>query len=218
MLLLIAGATRINLGHIVNSLIQEYNITKMKEGLIKDTYELIIKEIQSVITASYIVAVGIGMIFNYQKYSEFDINIFDYSDVFDFLIAPFSDFYILLFATAFILIIAIVIKLDILWKRKWPKSYSIANLGSDKKTWFKAYRIIQFIILFFLYLYLSADYYGNYTKDKITKQKDISIKLVDNEIKAGKLIGKTKDVIFLLIDDGVYAIPFSLVVKEIKIK
>ncbi len=190
----------------------------MKEGLIKDTYELIIKEIQAVITASYIVAVGIGMIFNYQKYSEFDINIFNYSDVFDFLIAPFSDFYILLFATATILIIAIVIKLDILWKRKWPKSYSIANLGSDKKTWFKAYRIIQFIILFFLYLYLSADYYGNYTKDKITKQKNISIKLVDNEIKAGKLIGKTKDVIFLLIDDGVYAIPFSLEVKEIKIK
>jgi hypothetical protein len=45
----------------------------MKEGLIKDTYELIIKELQTVVTASYIIAVGIGMLLNYQKYSEFGI-------------------------------------------------------------------------------------------------------------------------------------------------
>ena len=82
----------------------------MKEGLVKDTYDLIIKEIQTVITASYIIAVGIGMLFNYQKYSEFEINIFNYSDVFDFLIAPFSDFYILLFASASILFVSILFR------------------------------------------------------------------------------------------------------------
>ena len=190
----------------------------MKEGLIKDTYELIIKEIQTVITASYIIAVGIGMLFNYQKYSEFDINIFNYSDVFDFLIAPFSDFYILLFATASILFISILIKLDTLWKNKWPKSYSKANFGLDKKSWYKTYRIVLFIISFFLYLHLSADFYGKYTKDRINNLNDISIKLADNEIKSGKLIGKTKDVIFLLNNENVYAIPISSLVKEIKIK
>ena len=71
----------------------------MKEGLIKDTYELIFKEIQTVITIFYILIVGIGMLFTYHKYSEFGINIFDYADVFDFLVAPFSDFKILLFST-----------------------------------------------------------------------------------------------------------------------
>lgn len=190
----------------------------MKEGLIKDTYELIIKEIQTVITASYIIAVGIGMLFNYQKYSEFEINIFNYSDVFDFLIAPFSDFYILFFATASMSFIFILFKLDTIWKDKWPKSYSKANFGLDKKPWFKTYRIGIFIISFFLYLYLSADYYGKYSKDKIIKQNDISIKLADNEIREGKLIGKTKDVIFLLNGDKVYAIPISSLVKEIRIK
>ncbi|WP_347175170.1 hypothetical protein [Polaribacter uvawellassae] len=190
----------------------------MKEGLIKDTYESIIKEIQTVITASYIIAVGIGMLFNYQKYSEFDINIFNYSDVFDFLIAPFSDFYILLFATASILFVSILIKLDTLWKNKWPKSYSKASFGIDKKSWYKTYRIVLFIISFFLYLYLSADSYGKYTKDRINNLNDISIKLADNEIKSGKLIGKTKDVIFLLNNENVYAIPISSLVKEIKIK
>ncbi|WP_420318271.1 hypothetical protein [Ekhidna sp.] len=190
----------------------------MKEGLIKDTYEVIIKEIQTVITASYIIAVGIGMLFNFQKYSEFGINVFDYSDVFDFLIAPFSDFNILLFATVSILSVSILIKLDSSWKKKWPKSYSKANFGRDKKTWYKAYRNFLFVISFLLYLYLSADYYGKYTKDKIVNQNDISIKLADNEIRTGKLIGKTKDVIFLLNEQDVYAIPISSLVKEIRIK
>ena len=40
----------------------------MKEGLIKDAYELIIKEIQTIVTISYIIAVAVGMLFNFQKY------------------------------------------------------------------------------------------------------------------------------------------------------
>lgn len=190
----------------------------MKEGLIKDTYELIIKEIQTIITTSYIIAVGIGMLFNYQKFSEFDINIFNYSDIFDFLIAPFSDFYILFFATVSILFVSFLIKLDTLWKNKWPKSYSKANFGLDEKSWYKTYRTVIFIISFVLYLYLSADYYGRYTKEKIINQSDISIRLADDEIKLGKLIGKTNDVIFLLDNENVYAIPINSFVKEIKIK
>ena len=83
----------------------------MKEGFIKDTYELIIKEIQTVITVCYLVAVGIGMIFNYKKYAEFGINIFDYGDVFDFLIAPFADVYIIFFAAASTLFISMLFTL-----------------------------------------------------------------------------------------------------------
>lgn len=65
---------------------------EMNEGMIKDRYEVIIKEIETVITICYILAVGVGMLFNYKKFSKFGINKFDYADVFDFLIAPFSDF------------------------------------------------------------------------------------------------------------------------------
>lgn len=55
-----------------------------EQGLIKDAYELILKEIQSIVTVLYILMVGLGMLFNYQKYSEFGINIFEYADIFDF--------------------------------------------------------------------------------------------------------------------------------------
>ncbi|MEN2281313.1 hypothetical protein AAGF08_04180 [Algoriphagus sp. SE2] len=190
----------------------------MKEGLIKDTYELVLKEIQTIITLSYIIVVGIGMLFNFQKYSEFGINIFDYSDVFDFLIAPFSDFYILLFAVGSITIVFILIKMDSFWEKKWPKSYARLNFGGNKKSWYKTYRIIVFGVSFILYLYISADFYGTYTKDKINSLENTSIRLEDNEIRSGKLIGKTKDVIFILNDENVYAIPISSLVKEIKIK
>ena len=49
-------------------------------------------------------------------------------------------------------------------------------------------------------------------------QNDISLRLEDNEIKSGKLIGKTKDILFLLKNENVYAIPITSLVKEIKIK
>lgn len=190
----------------------------MKEGLIKDAYELIIKEVQTIATVSYIVAVGIGMLFNFQKFSEFGINIFNYADVFDFLIAPFSDFYILFFAAASVSFVLLLFKLDILWKNKWPKFYSKISFGSEKKSWYKIYRIVLVVLSFVLYLYMSADYYGTYTKNKIIEQDDISIRMEDNEIKSGKLIGKTKDIVFLLNNEHVYAIPITSLVKEIKIK
>ncbi len=188
------------------------------EGLIKDTYELIIKELQTIVTGAYIIAFGIGMLFNYQKYSEFGINIFDYSDVFDFLIAPFSDFYILFFATVSILIFFILVKVDVFCKNKWPKFYSILNFGLNKKSWFKQQRTVLLVVVFFTYLYFSANFYGSFAKDKVVNQNDISVKLADNEIKSGKLIGKTNSIIFLLKDEKVYAIPISSLVKEIRIR
>ncbi|WP_394751110.1 hypothetical protein [Spongiimicrobium salis] len=190
----------------------------MKEGLIKDAYELIIKEIQTVITISYLVTVAIGMLFNFQKFSEFEINIFHYADVFDFLIAPFADFYILLFAAISISCVWIIFKLDALWKNKRPKSYSKASFGIDKKPWFNIYRTALIMVSFTVYIYVSADYYGKYAKEKVMEQGDISIRMEDNEVKSGKFIGKTKDVLFLWENESVYAIPFTSLVKELKIK
>ncbi|MEH6748619.1 MAG: hypothetical protein V7670_17470 [Maribacter arcticus] len=190
----------------------------MKEGLIKDTYELILKEIQTVVTISYIIIVGIGMLFTFQKYSEFKINIFDYADIFDFLLAPFSDFRILLFSTVTIIIVFFFFKLDFLWKRKYPKSYSILNFGLDKKSWFSLYRIFLFAIVFIYYLYLSADFYGKITAKIIKEQAPITLKYSDNQTINGVLIGKTKDLLFLLQHENVIAIPITSLVKEFEIK
>ncbi|MFC2117164.1 hypothetical protein ACFLSY_00800 [Bacteroidota bacterium] len=192
-------------------------MNKMKEGLIKDTYEVLIKEMQTVISISYILAIGIGMLFNFQKFSEFGINIFDYADVFDFLIAPFSDLKILLFTIISLTLAYIIFKLDLLFKRKFSKFYSKQSFGMDKKLWYKYFRYISIAILFILYLIISSDKYGKISKQQILNQSSITIRYSDNEIKKGKVIGKTKDVIFLLTGEKVEAIPITSLVKEIEI-
>ncbi len=132
----------------------------MKEGIIKDAYELVIKEVQTIISISYIAAVGIGMLFNYQKYILFGINIFDYADVFDFLISPFSDVKILSFTVISILLALLIAYLDILWKKKFPEAYSRFNLGWDEKSWFTTMRVISTAILIVLYLIIASGIYG----------------------------------------------------------
>lgn len=189
----------------------------MKEGIIKDTYEAVIKEIQTILTVSYVLAIGIGMLFNYQKFSEFGINIFDYADVFDFLIAPFSDFIILLFIVGSLTITYVLFSLDQFMKRRFPKAYSKQSFGWDKKKWYEAFRYISYLILFIFYLYSAADKYGEVLKEQMTNQSSIQITFFDNEIKEGKMIGKTKDVIFLLSCGKVEAIPITSLVKGFEI-
>ena len=148
------------------------------------------------------------MLFNYQKFDEFGINIFDYADVFDFLIAPFSDFKILIFTSIFFTLIYAFFKLEILFKRKFSKLYSKLSFRSKKvKSNFSKY------FVFIYYLYISADIYGNISKNQILDQSSIKIRFSDNEIKKEKMIGKRKNVIFLLNGEKVEAIPILSLVK-----
>lgn len=197
---------------------QQYKNKNMKEGLIKDTYELVLKEIQLIVTISYVLIVGIGMLFTYQKYSEFGINIFEYADIFDFLIAPFSDFKVLLFSTVTIVLVLLLFRLDVVWKLKYPETYSKMNWGLDKKSWFSVYRYVMFALMFVIYLYLSADFYGEFTKKEVLEKSQINIKYSDNQNIKGKVIGKTKDILFLLQNEKVKAIPINANVKEFEIK
>ena len=189
----------------------------MKEGLIKDAYELIIKEIQTSLTVAYIITVGIGMLFQYQYYSEFGINIFDFADVFEFLIAPFADLKILLFSLVSILISLMLLQIDIRWKRKFPQNYSRMNFGWDKKPWYNTFRVISFSILFITYLYLAADVYGEYASQQVKEDAPITLRFMDDETISGIMIGNTTNVIFLLRNDRVTAIPMGSMIKEFEL-
>lgn len=190
----------------------------MDEGIIKDKYELIIKEVQTIVTVCYLIAIGIGMLFNYQKFSEFGINIFEYADVFDFLIAPFSDFKILLFILISFGASYFFFSLDKTIKSKYPKFYSKTNFKWDNKPWYNSYRYVAFSFLLIFYLFLAADLYGKIFARNIDEQATISIRFADNELKKGKMIGKTNDILFLLNNQKVEAIPITSLVKEFQIE
>lgn len=190
----------------------------MKEGLIKDRYELVLKEFQTIISASYILMVAIGMLFNSYKYSEFGINIFEYFNVFDFLIAPFVDYTILIFTILSVLIPLLFYKLDLFLKRKFPKFYTITNLGMDKKEWYKYFRIVVFMGVSIFYFVLAAGMYGKITKKQILEKPEITVKYADNETTNGIVIGKTNDILFLYSNEKVKAVSLTSLVKEYEIK
>lgn len=190
----------------------------MQDPVFQQTYRIIRKETQAIITVSYLLAVAIGMLFNAQKYAQFDINIFDYADIFFFLIAPFTDLKILLFTISSVLLTYIVFRVDRFWKIRFPKSYSVGSLGLDKKPWFEYSRSIALVILFPLYLYTSAHIYGTISKKHIMNQPSINLKFTDNEIVNGIYIGKTTEVIFMYTDNKVKAFPITATVKEIEIR
>ncbi len=181
-------------------------------------YESLLKETQSIISIFYILAVAIGMLFNYQKYSEFGINIFDYADIFEFLITPFSDIIIFLFTIGSSLFVYLFFRFDTWLMKKHPNFYSRAAFGWNKKTWYNTYRNIIFLILFFSFLHSTATLYGKIIARKTKKQTPISLRFLDNEIKKGIIIGKTKEVIFLLENKKVKVIPFMALVKEFEVK
>ncbi|MCR9290323.1 MAG: hypothetical protein NXI23_23365 [Bacteroidetes bacterium] len=189
----------------------------MKEGLVKDAYELIIKEIQTLLTILYLLMIGIGMLFNYKMYTKFGINIFEYADAVDFLIAPFQDIRIIIVS-----VVSIIVPMGILWIDRWiqkrfPKTYSKMNMGMNNKSWYKKFRLLSFGLLLLYFVLEASNGYAQFIHKNIQKQDSVSVKFMDNEQISGKMIGKTKEVIFLLTDQKVKVIPITALVKEIEL-
>jgi len=192
----------------------------MDEGIIdesKKSYGLMLKYFQNILTVFYLLTIAIGMIFSYCKYEKFGINIYEYSNLFDFLIAPFNDLRILLFAAVTILFTYLFYQLNSWQRKRFPKFYSRVNFGMDKKSWFDYYIKIGFACIFCFYLYLSGVFYGELVEGQIEKREVVELKYIDNTIIEGTFIGKSSEVIFLKTSTQVVAIPFASVLKEIEI-
>jgi len=184
---------------------------KQVNGLIEDKYELIAKEFQTFLSVFYLLLVGIGMLFSYEKYSRFGINIFQYSDIFDFLLTPFRDLYIFIFSLASIAIVFFVYTINKLIKNKFPKYYnSKYRLGL-----LKSHPLFWFIMIFIIYLFLFSIKYGKFTERKILENpKFAEIILSSGNIKKGNLIGKNNGYIFMLENNNEIKIyPISNVVE-----
>lgn len=187
------------------------------EGLIRDRYELVIREIQTFLSIGYLLMVAIGMLFNYFKYDFFGINIFDYGGVFDFLIAPFAEIKILFFSLLCVVCAILAFQLDLFWEKKHPKSYKKAALGWNKYSWYRRYRFGVMGFLFLALIFNAAINHALASTAAIKKAPPITIKYVDSSSIQGILIGKTTEVLFLLDDQEVKVIPISSGIKEIKV-
>lgn len=187
------------------------------EGLIKDAIELIIKEIQTITTIAYLCLVGIGMLFNAYYYFLFGINIFEYSDVLDFLIAPFGDLFIFLFVIISLAILYLLYRLDSYHVKKQTGWYMKMYFGWHNKPNFERKRKIMMLSFIPLYIIIGAQYYGLITRNRTLNCDPITIHYADGKTISGIKIGKTKNEFFLLEGDKVKVIPYQSVVNEIDI-
>ena len=186
-----------------------------KNGLIDDKYELVIKEFQTFLSVFYLLLVGIGMLFSYSKYSKFGINIFQYSDVFDFLLTPFRDITIFLISFFTIFIVYLVYKINLFVKKKFPKYYN----SKFRFGLMKSKPILSMSILFILYLFIFSGKYGKSSKRRIIENPEIiEITLNNGETKTGNLIGKNNGYFFLLEKNSEVNIYPITNLTEIKIK
>lgn len=189
-----------------------------KNGSLLNSFRFALADIPNILGLFYLFAIGIGMLFTYQKYSQFGINIFDYADVFDFLIAPFADFAILAFTLGSLALAYVIYLFDFWWSKSHSKSYSIVNFGMNKRSWYHLYRNILFFSMAIGYLYQSSEYYGNMSREKVKTHPKTNLRYSDNETKHGVIIGKTKEIVFFIEDDIVTAIPITALVKEFEIR
>ncbi len=190
----------------------------MKEGLIEDSKELVIKEMQTLLSILYLLMIGIGMLFNYKKYAAFNINIFEYAGIFDFLIAPFQDYRIALVSFIAIFIPLLVLWIDLAASRRFPKTYSILNFGYSVAPWYQKLRFFAFGLLILVFILETSTGYANFKKKQIATQTPITLRFVDNEIIKGQMIGKTKEMVFLWIENKVKIIPITSVIKEMVVE
>lgn len=188
----------------------------MEQNNTKEKYKQIIAEIPHFLPICYIIMVFIGMIFNYFKFSFFEVNIFQYATVFDFLISPFEDPNIMWFMLLSSVIPIVCIATDIYWKNHFPISYAKwSTMGMGNKAWYETYRKAAYFLLCIIYIILFAFNYGLYTRAQTEKQPDITVHYSDNEIVSGKQIGKVGNTLFLLNDSEVMVIPMESFVKRV---
>lgn len=171
---------------------------------------------QAYITLAYLCTVAVGMMFDYRYYTQFGINIFEYADILDFLLAPVKNIELILFAIGSLIVVSIIARLDRLIQEKWPGTYQRFNFGMSKSTAQK-YRPFFFVIALIVYLNMAAVFYGDRTFSRFeTTPKTIDIVFEsDQRIISGKLIGKNSDYVFLKQDSLVKAIPVASDIQEI---
>ena len=189
----------------------------MKEGLIKNAWELILKEIQTILSLLYLLMIGIGMLFNYKKYMNFGINIFEYADIFHFLIAPFQDVRIIMVSIIALFMPLSIYGLSKALGRRFPKIKRKLSLGLKDKVWYPSARLILIAFILIFFISEAALGYANFVKNNPDFLPSVSITYADNEKIQGKLIGKTKEVLFLDEKGKVKVIMITAAVKEIEI-
>jgi|GEM_PF-6634480 len=134
----------------------------------------------SLSVGGYLFLIFLGISYNFFYFTAFKINIFLFSEINDFLMAPLANPLVIVLALLSVGLLSGLLYLGFLWQRKHFKSYQIfyriINFGkkADKKKinkMMKSSFYIGFAVL--IYLLVAAEFYGFYRSSKTFHDKNL---------------------------------------------
>jgi hypothetical protein len=143
----------------------------MKTNLVESIQRHFGKDISLMLTFGYLFLIMIGMIFNAVFYAINHLNIFKYAEISDFLLAPFRDFYILIFTALSIAIILGFYQLDEYLELHYPKFHHKLMMGRDKSKYQLFYETKGVLLLIGMYIILAAWNYGMYRSVRLDRRQ-----------------------------------------------
>ena len=176
------------------------------KGLLKGSFEEILREIQGLLAISYVFLIIIGMLYDVIYYALFGINIYEYAEILDFLVGPFKRPTSIFFFLTTVILSYVAYLLDLWMARVVPRIHNVLHMGLAKKKWYQNYRIVIFIITFLLLSVIYASLASNIEKKKVFKDDNYKVRVIlDSEKKleiTGRKIGANSGYLFLLDADN----------------
>ena len=174
----------------------------MKYTFFNSVSKFLQKDISLSLTLSYVALVAIGIIFNSAYYLFFRINIIQYSDISDFLLAPFRDPFILIFTIGTIVFLHYNNIFDNWLEENHPKIHQSFYMGLDKEKFQQWYASKGMVLAIISYTCLVSGFYGIFQFNKVKKGKRdyTHVIMKDNKFEPTDtlyFIGKNNGFVFL---------------------
>jgi hypothetical protein len=168
---------------------------------VKNLIQYFQKEPGHALTFGYIMLIAIGLFFDFSYYYALKINVIQFVELDDLLLAPIQDVWILVTVFAFCLFVYGIIEWDIWWRKTNPKSYLKWNTWSGNKDPFseKAMRRRSFLfpLMFIFYIVLGANTYGVLKAKRVKKGQTDKVHLTIKDMPTDSLANKNKPVFFI---------------------
>jgi hypothetical protein len=174
----------------------------------------------SLSVGGYLFLIFLGVTYNFFYFMIFRINIFLFSEINDFLMAPLANPLVIVLGLLSVGLLFGLMYLGFLWKKKHPKSYKIffriMTMGrkADKKNMDKMAKMnkspvfISFGVL--MYLFVAAQYYAIYRSTKTSHDKN----LYHYKLSIDKDLVKNLDSLVYVGDNSAHYFLFDTIKRE----
>ncbi len=131
------------------------------KSILKNLEKFILDETSLSLSLAYVILIGIGMLFSYQYYGLWGIDVFLYAGFGDFLLAPFKDMILILFVVISVLGAILVVQLSRRLDRKFPRWSRYWNLGiSVESKFYNRFQNFNLVAGILIYLHFSSLYFA----------------------------------------------------------